>query len=287
MKKYNFNTINNLTTPEGWIEKALEIPQLEEKRRSEVRRRSVRYASLAASIVLVGALAVILFMNKGNQPPVVTAPMTSETVSYDFERSTQAPTHPATVAATAAPTVAAATAAQPTVAAARATEPTQPGTQNAVFSPEPSDISYEPTQPVIEPDISTQAPTQPPAPTPAPTQPPKDAPTEAPKDKLPDLAAVGYDGIIIEDISADELGDDSLICCRIYTKDGEPVGDGDSYSDEHLARRIDRGEEVTVYYIPCDYVVLPYNGVYRYEFYDETGRILCTGSEYLMTESIN
>ena len=277
MKKYNFNTINNLTTPEGWIEKALEIPQLEEKRRSEVRRRSVRYASLAASIVLVGALAVILFMNKGNQPPVVTAPMTSETVSYDFERSTQAPTHPATVAATAAPTVAAATAAQPTVAAARATAPTQPGTQNAVFSPEPSDISYEPTQPVIELDISTQAP----------TQPPKDAPTEAPKDKLPDLAAVGYDGIIIEDISADELGDDSIICCRIYTRDGEPVGDGDSYSDEHLARRIDRGEEVTVYYIPCDYVVLPYNGVYRYEFYDETGRILCTGSEYLMTESIN
>ena len=277
MKKYNFNTINNLTTPEGWIEKALEIPQLEEKRRSEVRRRSVRYASLAASIVLVGALAVILFMNKGNQPPVVTAPMTSETVSYDFERSTQAPTHPATVAATAAPTVAAAAAAQPTVAAARATAPTQPGTQNAVFSPEPSDISYEPTQPVIELDISTQAP----------TQPPKVAPTEAPKDKLPDLAAVGYDGIIIEDISADELGDDSLICCRIYTRDGEPVGDGDSYSDEHLARRIDRGEEVTVYYIPCDYVVLPYNGVYRYEFYDETGRILCTGSEYLMTESIN
>nr|WP_316625291.1 hypothetical protein [uncultured Ruminococcus sp.] len=286
MKKYNFNTINNLTTPEGWIEKALEIPQLEEKRRSEVRRRSVRYASLAASIVLVGALAVILFMNKGNQPPVVTAPMTSETVSYDFERSTQAPTHPATVAATAAPTVAAATAAQPTVAAARATAPTQPGTQGAA-APAPLDIYDEPTQPVIEPDISTQAPTQPPAPTQAPTQPPKDAPTEAPKDKLPDLAAVGYDGIIIEDISADELGDDSLICCRIYTRDGEPVGDGDSYSDEHLARRIDRGEEVTVYYIPCDYVVLPYNGVYRYEFYDETGRILCTGSEYLMTESIN
>ena len=286
MKKYNFNTINNLTTPEGWIEKALEIPQLEEKRRSEVRRRSVRYASLAASIVLVGALAVILFMNKGNQPPVVTAPITSETVSYDFERSTQAPTHPATVAATAAPTVAAATAAQPTVAAARAIAPTQPGTQGAA-APAPLDIYDEPTQPVIEPDISTQAPTQPPAPTQAPTQPPKDAPTEAPKDKLPDLAAVGYDGIIIEDISADELGDDSIICCRIYTRDGEPVGDGDSYSDEHLARRIDRGEEVTVYYIPCDYVVLPYNGVYRYEFYDETGRILCTGSEYLMTESIN
>ncbi len=286
MKKYNFNTINNLTTPEGWIEKALEIPQLEEKRRSEVRRRSVRYASLAASIVLVGALAVILFMNKGNQPPVVTAPMTSETVSYDFERSTQAPTHPATVAATAAPTVAAATAAQPTVAAARATAPTQPGTQGAE-APAPLDIYDEPTQPLIEPDISTQAPTQPPAPTQAPTQPPKVAPTEAPIDKLPDLAAVGYDGIIIEDISADELGDDSLICCRIYTRDGEAVGDGDSYSDEHLARRIDRGEEVTVYYIPCDYVVLPYNGVYRYEFYDETGRILCTGSEYLMTESIN
>ena len=281
MKKYNFNTINNLTTPEGWIEKALEIPQLEEKRRSEVRRRSVRYASLAASIVLVGALAVILFMNKGNQPPVVTAPMTSETVSYDFERSTQAPTHPATVAATAAPTVAAATAAQPTVAAARATAPTQPGTQNAVFSPEPSDIYDEPTQPVIVPEISTQAPTQPPAPTQAPTQPTKVAPTEELEKKSPDLAPVGYDGIIIEKVPKDDIPDDSLICCRIYSEDGEILGDGDPYSEQHHARWYDVDGIVTMYYVP-DGIDLPNTGVYRYEFYDAAGNTLSAGDELLM-----
>lgn len=272
MKKYNFNTINNLTTPEGWIEKALEIPQLEEKRRSEVRRRSVRYASLAASIVLVGALAVILFMNKGSQPPVVTAPMTSETVSYDFERSTQAPTHTATVAATAAPTVAA--------TAARATAPTQPGTQNAVSSPEPSDIYDEPAQPVIEPEISTQAPTQPPAPTQAPTQPPKDAPTEEPEKNSPDLAPVGYDGIIIEKVPKDDIPDDSLICCRIYSEDGEILGDGDPYSEQHHARWYEVDGVVTMYYVP-DGIDLPHTGVYRYEFYDAAGNTLSSGDEML------
>ena len=281
MKNINFHSLKNTPVPEELKKSVIAVPERSGTKRKVYPGRMIRFAVAAAFLAVITAVSVLLFMNIGNAPiPVMPAATEGAQAPSGHTEKPSQPTATEPADPTRPPSAEKATA-KPTAV------PTQPGTQNAVSSPEPSDISYEPTQPLIEPEISTQAPTQPPAPTQAPTQPPKVAPTEAPIDKLPDLAAVGYDGIIIEDISADELGDDSLICCRIYTRDGEPVGDGDSYSDEHLARRIDRGEEVTVYYIPCDYVVLPYNGVYRYEFYDETGRILCTGSEYLMTESIN
>ena len=131
------------------------------------------------------------------------------------------------------------------------------------------------------PEISTQAPTQPPAPTQAPTQPPKDAPTEAPKDKLPDLAPVGYDGIIIETVPKEDLSEDRVIYCRLCAEDGTALDDGDSYSDEHLAQMFADGGEIMMYYIPSDCTPLPYEGLYRYEFYDDTGKILCGGNEYL------
>ena len=280
MKNINFHSLKNTPVPEELKQSVIDVSKNTGEKSKKYPVRMIRFAVAAAFLAVITAVSVPVLMNIGDDTiPVMPASKEgTQTPSGHTEKPSRIPTSE-TVAPTRPPSTGDRT--------SDTVSPTQQSARDAVPQSEPSDISYEPTQPVIGPEISTQAPTQPPAPTQAPTQPPTVAPTEAPIDKLPDLAPVGYDGIIIEDISADELGDDSIICCRIYTQDGEPVGDGDSYSEEHLARRIDRGEEVTVYYIPCDYVVLPYNGVYRYEFYDETGRILCTGSEYLMTENNN
>ena len=232
----------------------------------------------AAVLVLVSVLGLMVYFFIGNKPsaPIAVAPSTqSPTAAYvptgvgnTQPPGSTAPTEPTqkeTQNATRIPTAVS----------------TQPDTQNAASLPEPSDIYDEPTHPVIEPEISTQAPTQPPAPPQAPTQPPEVAPTEAPKDKSPDLAPVGYDGIIIETIPKEDLSEDSVIYCRLRAEDGTPLDDGAPYSDQRLAHMFVDGREIMMYYIPSDCVTLPYEGWYRYEFYDEKGKILCDGNEYL------
>ena len=236
--------------------------------------RMIRFAVAAAFLAVITAVSVPLFMNIANAPiPVMPAATEGAQAPSGHTEKPSQPSATEPADPTRPPSAEKATA-KPTAV------PTQPGTQNAVSSPEPLDISYEPTQPLIEPEISTQAPTQPPAPTQAPTQPPKDAPTEAPIDKLPDLAPVGYDGIIIEKVPKDDIPDDSLICCRIYSEDGEILGDGDSYSEQHHARWYEVDGVVTMYYVP-DGIDLPHTGVYRYEFYDAAGNTLSSGDELL------
>ena len=275
MKNINFHSLKNTPVPEELKKSVIAVPERSGTKRKVYPGRMIRFAVAAAFLAVITAVSVPLFMNIGNAPiPVMPAATEgAQAPSGHTEKPSQSPaTEPADP--TRPPSAEKATA-KPTVV------PTQPGTQNAVSSPEPSDIYDEPTQPVIEPEISTLAPTQPPAPTQAPTQPPKVAPTEELEKKSPDLAPVGYDGIIIEKVPKDDIPDDSLICCRIYSEDGEILGDGDPYSEQHHARWYEVDGVVTMYYVP-DGIDLPHTGVYRYEFYDAAGNTLSAGDELLM-----
>ncbi len=275
MKNINFHSMKNTPVPEELKKSVIAVPERSGTKRKVYPGRMIRFAVAAAFLAVITAVSVPLFMNIGNAPiPVMPAATEgAQAPSGHTEKPSQSPaTEPADP--TRPPSAEKATA-KPTAV------PTQPGTQNAVSSPELSDISYEPTQPLIEPEISTQAPTQPPAPTQAPTQPPKVAPTEELEKKSPDLAPVGYDGIIIEKVPKDDIPDDSLICCRIYSEDGEILGDGDPYSEQHHARWYEVDGVVTMYYVP-DGIDLPHTGVYRYEFYDAAGNTLSAGDELLM-----
>ena len=274
MKNINFHSLKNTPVPEELKQSVIAVPERSGTKRKVYPGRMIRFAVAAAFLAVITAVSVPLFMNIANAPiPVIPAATEGAQAPSGHTEKPSQPTATEPADPTRPPSAEKATA-KPTAV------PTQPGTQNAVSSPEPSDISYEPTQPVIEPEISTLAPTQPPAPTQAPTQPPKVAPTEELEKKSPDLAPVGYDGIIIEKVPKDDIPDDSLICCRIYSEDGEILGDGDPYSEQHHARWYEVDGVVTMYYVP-DGIDLPHTGVYRYEFYDAAGNTLSSGDELL------
>lgn len=71
MKEFNFNTLRDLPVPENWIENALSIPEQEEQRPAAVPFwRKPRFIAMAASMVLVSALSIALFLTMGTKPPV-------------------------------------------------------------------------------------------------------------------------------------------------------------------------------------------------------------------------
>ena len=275
MKNINFHSLKNTPVPEELKKSVIAVPERSGTKRKVYPGRMIRFAVAAAFLAVITAVSVPLFMNIANAPiPVIPAATEGAQAPSGHTEKPSQPSATEPADPTRPPSAEKATA-KPTAV------PTQPGTQNAVSSPEPSDIYDEPTQPVVVPEISTQAPTQPPTPTQAPTQPPKVAPTEELEKKSPDLAPVGYDGIIIEKVPKDDIPDDSLICCRIYSEDGEILGDGDPYSEQHHARWYEVDGVVTMYYVP-DGIDLPHTGVYRYEFYDAAGNTLSSGDELLM-----
>ena len=285
MKKISDDRLEKMLTEycEAPCERSFVFDPERAKGKAKPKIRYYRQLAAAAVFVIVGAIAVILFMNRGAQPPVISAPTASQTATEYTVATAVQPTVP-TASPTAAPTEKATQ--KPTAA------PTQRSTQSGSNATQPVDQSSpapaqqpseaQPTQPAVAP---TQAATTPPiAPTQKPTAAPTEPPTETRPDKNDDLAAVGYDGVIIEKISAEDIGGDGLIYCRIFTEDGDLVGDGDPYSAERCAYSYERDGVVTIYYIPCDCIAMPYDGVYRFEFYDETGKILFSGEEYLIRE---
>lgn len=71
------------------------------------------------------------------------------------------------------------------------------------------------------------------------------------------------------------------VYCRIYDDDGNSFGDSDLYSDQHLATLTLTYNSRILSYTPRDYGILPEDGLYRFEFYTPSGRIVVSGSAYL------
>lgn len=78
MKKLNFNSIQSLQPPDSWIENALAIPEKESKKPAFITRP--RIIAAAASIVLVTAVSVALFLTMGDKSPVEIRPSSTEYV---------------------------------------------------------------------------------------------------------------------------------------------------------------------------------------------------------------
>ena len=69
MKSFNFDTLQNLPIPEGWIENALSIPEQEEQKPALIPFwRRPRVIAAAASLILVSALSIALFLSMNNAP---------------------------------------------------------------------------------------------------------------------------------------------------------------------------------------------------------------------------
>lgn len=75
MKEFNFNTLRDLPVPESWIENAFAIPENADREPASIPFwRKPRFIATAASLLLVTALSVGLFLSMGGKTPVPVKP---------------------------------------------------------------------------------------------------------------------------------------------------------------------------------------------------------------------
>lgn len=339
MKEFNFNTLRDLPVPEQWIENALAIPETEEQKPAAVPFwRMPRYIAMAATLVLVSALSIALFLSMGSKPPVAVKPGsgadTTEIVwSTDEHGATVAtevivvpdgntdqggisPTEPKSGLArlikdifgipdNTSPTTATGSG-RGRINSDAKTDPTEKGrtnptersgtttkpgsTEGGKPSVTPTEAAYDP-EPLNDPTESpaprpTTAPTEaqlmPPTATPwfpedptelcgdDPTQPPAQ-PTEPPS----------YPRTISVRLNRNFSGvtEDSTVYVSVYDSDGNRLGDSDPFASQHIAQISVGPIYVTVSYTPGD--ILPQDGSYRYEVYNDRGKTLATGTAHL------
>lgn len=293
MKKANFNTLKNLPVPEGWMEKALAIPEAEEKKAVVPPWRRKGAAALAASILLVTAVGAALFLSIGRSPVTVKPSATEATLAAVTE-TVGDPTAPSEQTSE-APSAAATEAFIPTAS----TEPTTPSARNGtapsqaptakptVPAAKPTAPAENPTVPAIAPtQPSTTAPTQatiwePPTEPPTPTATPWDQPTEvtwehptsAPTEAPTRLRTV------VTTIPRGSLPPDKKVYCRIELPDGTVLGDYDLFAKER--EMLEYGSHLYSYNVYRRISEPIYEGVSLVCYiYDSSGNIL-TENYYL------
>ena len=330
MKEFNFNTIKNLPVPEQWIENALAIPETEEQkpavvplsnvhceesaeqmtRQSQPFWRKPRFIALAASLVLVTALSISLFLSIGSKPPIAVK-SNSKPDSTQIVWSTDE--YGATVATEVVviPKDGDRDGTQPTEKRSAIeqffenvfgtddrTTPTTPSGQNGASSQNggtPQSPSAAPQDPTAAPSPVTPDPTAAPRPieTDPPhepeTAPPVELPTTAPWERPPDEPTEPpvYHATITSSIFKPTYGlgekDTIPVYCKILSTDKSVLyGDPDLYSEQHRAIITENNPGTLKFaYTPADLGILPADGKYYCEFYDENGRRLRYGTMYL------
>lgn len=348
MKEFNFDALRNLPVPEDWIENALAIPEEEEKKPAVIPFwRKPRFIAMAASLMLVTALSIALYLSMGNKPPVTVKPNSKpsateiiwstdengETVATevviipdpDEQQNATQPTEKKSPVAQFFERIFGGT--DPTAPTPSPTEsgrrspnqkpaPTEKGKPSPtakdtptekddlpVESTDPPYSTTAPTEIIIEepPTVTpwedsttsptesgdviihgpggwdvTEAPWDPDAtePTPKPTQP---KPTQS---KYKDSVRISASVYSISKINQDG----GVVYCRIYDDNGNVYGDGDLYSDQHLATLTLTFDGGSLSYSPRDHGILPEDGYYHFEFYTRAGRSLSKGNAYLSAE---
>ena len=330
MKEFNFNTIKNLPVPEQWIENALAISETEEQkpavvplsnghceesaepmtRQSQPFWRKPRFIALAASLVLVTALSISLFLSMGSKPPIAVksdskpdstqivwstdeygATVATEVVVIpgDGDRDGTAPTEKRSAIEQFFENV---------FGTVDRTTPTTPSGQNGASSQNggtPQSPSAAPQDPTAAPSPVTPDPTAAPRPieTDPPhepeTAPPEEPPTTAPWERPPDEPTEPpvYHATITSSIFKPTYGlgekDTIPVYCKILSTDKSVLyGDPDLYSEQHRAIITENNPGTLKFaYTPADLGILPADGKYYCEFYDENGRRLRYVTMYL------
>lgn len=203
--------IENIHVSEGAIEAAIAAAKqraAEQRAATAVSAQAkIRYAAIAASVVLAGAASAAYFTNIGRiAPPVVPSPVSATETAVAAETApTSASTHPAISETN------------------TATEPQEATAPQSAVTEAPAPTVFKPTESHSDPN-----PTEKPA---APTTAPQ-KPTEPPPQAPPTEAAGPYD-------LADNV-DPSLLCAdgKLYMAIAETglthIDDPAAFSDDHL-----------------------------------------------------
>ena len=319
MKELQFRTLENLKVPDELMDRLLAIPESEGKKPPVPLWRKPRFIAMAASVMLVTALSIALFLSMGSKPPIATKsdskPDATQIVWSTDENG-------ATVATEVVVVPDAQNDDQPTEHKSGITrffenlfgitEPTTPTAPDSQGGSTPSDDrnGRTPQSPTLSPQQPTAAPrpvipdptsasqpveTNPPRETEAgppavppteapwdnPTEPSWDDPTQAPTPPKPTQSP--YQSAIRNTFSSfsDRYITGQTIYCRVYGLDGTEYGDGDRYSAQHIASLSYSGGRYTAAYRPCDHGILPADGKYRYEFYNGNGVVIAKGTATL------
>lgn len=330
MKEFNFNTIKNLPVPEQWIENALAISETEEQkpavvplsnahceesaepmtRQSQPFWRKPRFIALAASLVLVTALSISLFLSMGSKPPIAvksdSKPDSTQIVWSTDEYGATVATEVVVIPKDGDPNGTAPTEKRSAIeqffenvfGTVDRTTPTTPSGQNGASSQNgrtPQSPSAAPQSPTAAPSPVTPDPTAAPRPieTDPPheseTAPPEEPPTAAPWERPPDEPTEPpvYHATITSSIFKPTYGlgekDTIPVYCKILSTDKSVLyGDPDLYSEQHRAIITENNPGTLKFaYTPADLGILPADGKYYCEFYDENGRRLRYGTMYL------
>ena len=309
MKKANFNTLQNLPIPENWLENALAIPETESQKPAAVPFwRKPRFIAMAASLALVSALSIALFLSFGNKPPVAVRSTSTEIVWSTDENGATVATEIVVVPAdddrqdSTEPTGAKSGIARlierlfGTESNPSPTTATGSGRRNPTTIPNPTERGksfVKPTEsekpdPVI-PTLPTEHPNLPVTETP--TEPLYEEPTEQPW--LPDnptesdwedpttspwaMQSSIYVSLIIDDVPQDEL-----LYCKFVSCSSEKVyGEYGDFDDERLMIQVRKTDRYSYYYYDCsEHFKVPYTfeaDECIYYVYDSEGNILRTG----------
>lgn len=168
MPEFDFSQLQTLKTPEAWIDKALKIPQENQKSPWFLRSSVI---GIAASLVIVAAVVITLLLHTGgSQPPqpadvmpvqpATVASVTEQTTSADGSVSSTAPSGIPSAAATTKAAATAAAASGATVpattktAATATTAATVPPSQAATAASQPI-VTQPATRPLTQPQTQT------------------------------------------------------------------------------------------------------------------------------------
>ena len=289
MKKANFDMLKNLPVPEGWIENALAIPEQEEKKNAVVPFWKNREVIAAASLVLVSALSLLLYLNFGVKPPVEvksSAPATEivwstdengETIATEIivvddsttgQDGTQS-TEPKSPIEQLIEQIFGTENTSPTSAAGRGradpkkkTNPTEGGRINPTAKTDPtqSPLSTEKPEesPTTEPPLATSAPeTQKPT---GSYRPPGDT-------EFYGMFTLDNSGVVS---GGNYAAEETTLFCRIYDSNGNMIGDGGLFSPQRQATILSKYDNgmIVAYYNPVEKGLYITEDVYEYVFYD-------------------
>ncbi len=266
MKKVNFNSLQNIHTPEAWLEKAAAIPAGSQKKRAfPLRYRFVAAASLVL-ISVIGLLLFPLFGNHGSSPVVIgnsniaaSESQTDET-SFTGQNDTTEGT-----------------------AADSSTDAAGNPASNATAQPAPTVNGSQPTSGRITPTSSSAPATEH---TPAATEAP--APTETPEPAEAAETEVSYPtdayASVESNISFFATFDASLL------SEGEAVYCVYSPADYATGSYASAVRQQADYYITqngmvcanCEVMIEDdpeVSATYRYAFITESGRVLASGTQ--------
>lgn len=90
MKRFNFNQLNNVKTPDDWVEKALNIPNTATETKGKIIPflGKTKYIATAASVVLCCALGVFLFSSFDKDGYIVPMPSKENTNNEESSATT-------------------------------------------------------------------------------------------------------------------------------------------------------------------------------------------------------